>query len=73
MACSSSANDSPSLVLDEPSGANTTVQLTEDDIEGASLDISRVNTYTVRALRWWLLCRGIDVPSSWKKAQIIEK
>ena len=66
MACSSSANDSPPLALDEPStasGADTTVKQTEDDIEGASLYLSRANTYTVRALCWWLLCRGIDVPS----------
>ena len=26
-----------------------------------------------RALQWWLLCRGIKTPSSWKKQQILER
>lgn len=56
----------------EPSCSGVVV-LTQDDIDGAALDLSRLDTYTNQALRWWLLCRGINVPISWKKAQIIEK
>ena len=49
------------------------VVLTEEDIPGAALDIHRLETYTVSALRWWLLCRGISPPTSMKKAQLISK
>ena len=45
-------------------------ELTEKDIPGAVLNEPLENA-TVHALRWWLLCRGIQRPSSWKKAQLI--
>ena len=46
--------------------------LTEDDIPGASLT-EPFESHTVAELRWWLLCRGITVPTSWKKAQVVKK
>lgn len=49
-----------------------TVTLTEDDIPGAALTEPFEN-HTVSQLRWWLLCRGIVVPTSWKKPQIIQR
>jgi len=50
----------------------TVVELTEDDIPGAGLS-EPLESHTVPALKWWLLCRGIKVPSSWKKQQVIER
>ena len=49
------------------------VILTEQDIPGAALDCDGLETYTVAALRWCLLCRGISVRTSLKKAQVIVK
>ena len=49
------------------------VVLTEQDIPGAALNYDRLETCTVAALRWWLLCRGISVRTSLKKAQVIAK
>ena len=49
------------------------VVLTEQDIPGAFLDVHRLETYTISALRWWLLCRGICPATSLKKAQLILK
>ena len=48
------------------------VQLPENDIPGASLK-EPFESHTVSELRWWLLCRGIVVPTSWKKPQVIQK
>ena len=42
------------------------VELTEADIPGALLDES-LEAHSVEALKWWLLCRGIKVPSSRKQ------
>ena len=43
------------------------------NIPGAALDCDRLETCTVAAYRWWLLCRGISVRTSLKKAQVITK
>ena len=48
------------------------ITLTEDDIPGASLQ-PPFEKHTVSELRWWLLCRGVTVSISLKKAKIIEK
>ena len=48
------------------------VQLTENDIPGASLK-EPFESHTVSQLRWWLLCRGIVAPTSWKKPQVIQR
>ena len=37
------------------------VQLTEKDIPGAALE-EPLEGHTVPALRWWLLCHGIQAP-----------
>ena len=48
------------------------VVLTPADIPGA--DISEpFESHTMPALRWWLLCRGISAPSSWRKKKLIER
>lgn len=48
------------------------VELTEEDIPGAALK-EPLESHTVHALKWWLLCRGEKAPSSWKKAQYITR
>ena len=48
------------------------VTLTEDDIPGAKLS-KPYNMHTISALRWWLLCRGIEAPTSWKNQQILDR
>lgn len=48
------------------------VKLTEEDIPGATLK-EPLETHTVQELKWWLLCRGEKVPTSWKKAQYISR
>ena len=45
------------------------VTLEEEDIEGEE----PLDSKTVPQLRWWLLCHGIQVPSSEKKAALIER
>ena len=48
------------------------VELTEQDIPGASLK-EPFDSHNVTALRWWLQCRGIKAPSSWRKNQLVAK
>ena len=58
---------------DDGQGASTIdVQLTENDIPGAFLK-EPFESHTVSELRWWLLCRGIVVSTSWKKPQVIQR
>ena len=45
------------------------ITLTEDDIPGVLLRSTLFQCY----VRWWLLCRGVTVSTSLKKAKIIEK
>ena len=48
-------------------------------VELTSADIPRVNLstpyeqHTVAALRWWLLCRGIQASTSLRKKQLIDR
>ena len=69
-------NYKPVKVMDatssEASGSSFTAVLCAADIPGAELS-KPFDKHTVAALRWWLLCRGIKAPSSWKKAQLIER
>lgn len=53
--------------------SEVSVILSVADIPEASVNFDRLETYTVAALQWWLLCCGITVRSSMKKAQIISK
>ena len=46
--------------------------LTEDDIVGVSLQ-PPFERFTNAELRWWLQCRGVNVSTSMKKANIIDK
>ena len=48
------------------------VELTEEDIPGARLE-EPLESVTMPALRWWLLCRGIQVTTTLRKAKLIEK
>ena len=50
----------------------TVVTLTPSDIPGAVL-CDPFEQHTVVALRWWLLCRGIKAPTSWKKQQVVSR
>ena len=46
------------------------VVLTADGIPGAELSIP-YEAHGVPALKWWLLCRGIKAPWSWRKQQLV--
>ena len=46
------------------------VHLTEHDVPGASLD-EPMEKQSVPALKRWLLCRGIEVPSNTRKKQLV--
>ena len=59
-------------IINEPSSSTVAVTLTDEDIPGAKLRES-FKTHAIPALQWWLQCRGIKIPSSWKKAQLIER
>ena len=52
--------------------APVVVELTEDDILGAAL-AEPLESHTLPSLKWWLLCRGIKAPSSWKKQRLIAR
>ena len=58
--------------MDVDTVATSVDQLTESDIPGATLH-EPLESATVHALRWWLLCHGIQTPTSWRKAKLIEK
>ena len=48
------------------------ITLTEKDIPGAMLT-EPFDKHTIPELRWWLLCRGVFVQTSLKKAEIIKR
>ena len=48
------------------------VTLSPADIPGAEIS-EPFDRHTVSDLRWWLLCRGIKVPTSWRKQKLIER
>ena len=52
--------------------SSTSVELTQDDIHGASLN-EPFHSHTMAELHWWLLCRGIVVPTSWRKHQVVQR
>ena len=58
--------------LTKSSDEEASVQLTESDIPGAFLN-EPVASHTIPQLTWWLLCRGIRVPTSWKKQKLLSR
>ena len=54
------------------STASACLTLTEEDIPGAHL-LEPYAGHTLEELRWWLLCRGVTVPTSMKKAKVVER
>lgn len=65
---------SSSTIKEDTSSSSTTVavKLAGNDIPGAELE-EPLETHGVPALQWWLLCRGIKAPSSWRKSQLIDR
>ena len=57
------------MSADEENVPQVNVELTEADIPGASLD-EPLEAQNVAALKWWLFCHGIKVPSSSRKQQV---
>ena len=51
---------------------SSTVDLVPSDIPGAELS-KPWEQHPMVDLRWWLLCRGISMPTTWKKAKLIER
>ena len=54
------------------SGTIADTVLMEADISGASLQ-ELLEIHNVAALKWWFLCRGVQVSSSCKKLNLIER
>ena len=54
------------------SSSPVSVSLSAADIPGAYLS-EPYETHAVPALRWWLLCRGLKVPTGWRKHQLIDR
>ena len=50
----------------------TVIQLTERDIPGAFLS-EPIDRPTMPELWWWLLCRGIQTTTSWKKQKLLSR
>jgi len=50
-------------------GTAATITLEPSDIPGAVLE-EPFEAHAMPALTWWLLCRGIKAPVSWKKQPI---
>ena len=48
------------------------ITLTAADIPGAELP-EPFEKHTVSDLKWWLLCRGVKVPASMKKKDLIAR
>ena len=59
---------SSECISEKPS---TSFELTQDDIPGASLN-EPFHSHTMAELHWWLLCRGMVVPTSWRKHQVVQ-
>ena len=51
---------------------SSTVDLVHSNIPGAELS-KPWEQHPMVALRWWLLCRGISVLTTWKKVKLIER
>ena len=48
------------------------VRLTEVDVPGALLE-EPIDKHSIPALKQWLLCRGIEMSSSVRKEQLLDK
>ena len=53
-------------------GPTTQVRLSAADIPGAEL-AEPLEKHQCAALRWWLLCRGMKVPTSVRKKDLIDR
>ena len=54
--------------------AASEVQITLEPLDIPGADLSEpFDKHTVPQLHWWLLCRGIKVPTSWRKQQVIDR
>ena len=60
------------MSLDAVAGSLAVVELTEADILGASLE-EPLDAHNVAALKWWLLCRGIELQSSSRKKKLVAR
>ena len=55
-----------------PKTSAVVLTLEEEDVDGAAVE-EPLDTRTITQLRWWLLCHGIEAPSSDKKVTLIER
>ena len=51
-----------------PTTSAVVVTLEEDDVQGAVLE-DPLDSKTIPQLWWWLLCHGVEAPSSVKTTQ----
>ena len=54
------------------SASSAETSLCPEDIPGAVLS-EPYTKYKAAALRWWLFCRGVKVPSLLKKQQLVDR
>ena len=59
-------------MAEELTASGPVLKLTEEDIPGAKLE-EPMERYTIPELKWWLLCRGISLPTSLRKQQLLER
>ena len=55
-----------------PTTSAVVLTLEEEDVDGAAIE-EPLDARIIPQLRWWLLCHGIEAPSSDKKATLIER
>ena len=73
--CTSGDTSNLSVEMEEQEGSSDDkeeVRLTAADIPGAELS-EPLEKHPVAALRWWLLCRGVIVPTSVRKKELIDR
>ena len=61
-----------STLIMEAGPSQQVVLLTEVDVPGASLE-EPMDKHSIPALKQWLLCRGIEMSSSVRKGQLLDK
>ena len=55
-----------------PCSSQVAVELTADDVPGASLE-EPMERHSVPTLRQWLLCRGTEMPTGTIKRKLLER
>ena len=68
----SSASINGGMLIGSGWSSLVAIKLIAEDIPGAKLE-EPLARHGVSALQWWLICRGIKTPSTWRKSQLINQ